>query len=71
MSHINGNQPGDPAKLAAVIVKLAASDNPPLHLPIGSDAVKKIREKTAQIIREVEEWEPVSTGTDHLRTTAK
>jgi len=66
MHHINRNQPGHPSKLAAVIVKLVASENPPLHLPIGSDAIKKIREKTALITREVEEWEPVSTGTDHL-----
>jgi NAD(P)-dependent dehydrogenase (short-subunit alcohol dehydrogenase family) len=65
MSKINGNQPGDPVKLAAVIVKLAATKNAPLHLPIGSDAVKKLREKTAQITREIEEWEPVSVSTDH------
>lgn len=65
VGHINGNQPGDPAKLAAVIVQLAASENPPLHLPIGSDAVRSFREKTAQTAREVEEWETVSTSTDH------
>ena len=67
---LHGNQPGDPVKLAAVIVKLAASENPPLHLPVGSDAVKNLREKIAQISREVEEWESVSTGTDHQRTPA-
>jgi len=71
VGQFHGNQPGDPAKLAAVIVKLAASENPPLHLPIGSDAIKKFREKTAQISKEVEEWEPVSTGTDHQRTKAE
>jgi NAD(P)-dependent dehydrogenase (short-subunit alcohol dehydrogenase family) len=68
MGQFHGSQPGDPAKLAAVIVKLAASENPPLHLPVGSDAVKNLREKIAQITREVEEWESVSTGTDHQRT---
>jgi NAD(P)-dependent dehydrogenase (short-subunit alcohol dehydrogenase family) len=65
ISQFHGNQPGDPAKLAAVIVKLVASENPPLHLPIGPDAVKNFRDKTAQMTREVEAWESVSTSTNH------
>jgi NAD(P)-dependent dehydrogenase (short-subunit alcohol dehydrogenase family) len=65
VGQIDGNQPGDPAKLADVIVKLAASDNPPLHLPVGPDAVKNFRDKTAQMSREVEEWEAVSNSTNH------
>jgi NAD(P)-dependent dehydrogenase (short-subunit alcohol dehydrogenase family) len=67
MDHFHGNQPGDPAKLAEVIVRLAASANPPLHLPIGRDAVKNFREKTAEMSKEVEEWEVVSMSTDHGR----
>jgi NAD(P)-dependent dehydrogenase (short-subunit alcohol dehydrogenase family) len=66
MSRINGNQPGDPARLAAVIVTLAASETPPLHLPVGSDSVRALRRKIAQISREAEEWEPISTSSDHL-----
>jgi len=67
MGQLHGNQPGDPAKLGAVIVRLANSSNPPLHLPIGKDAVANFRNKTAQMIKEVEEWEPVSTSTDHQK----
>jgi len=70
VAQLNRNQPGDPAKLAAVIVQLAASANPPLHLPVGSDAVKNFRDKMAQMTREVEEWEAVSMATDHQRTAA-
>ena len=40
---INGNQPGDPAKLAAVIIKLANTSNPPLHLPI--ERIRSIHSK--------------------------
>ncbi len=40
VGHLHGNQPGDPAKLAAVIIQLAASEKVPLHLPVGKDAVK-------------------------------
>ncbi len=65
MDRFHGTQPGDPAKLAQVIVQLAASSNPPLHLPIGRDAVQNFRNKTAQMTKEVEEWESVSVSTDH------
>ncbi|CAB1212288.1 SDR family NAD(P)-dependent oxidoreductase [Serratia liquefaciens] len=35
----NGNQPGDPAKAAQVILQIAELDEPPLRLLLGSDAV--------------------------------
>jgi len=70
IGQFHGNQPGDPAKLADVIVKLAASENPPLHLPVGRDAVKSLRDKIAQVTEELTAWESISTSTDHLQTTA-
>ncbi|MEX6689975.1 oxidoreductase [Danxiaibacter flavus] len=70
MTHLHGSQPGDPAKLAGVILQLAASKNPPLHLPVGTDAVKNIREKIELISREIQEWEAISTSTDHQRAIA-
>ncbi|WP_246496694.1 oxidoreductase [Chitinophaga varians] len=70
MEHFHGNQPGDPKKLADVIIQLVASDHAPLHLPIGRDAVKNIREKIARITKEVEEWESLAQSTDHQRTAA-
>lgn len=65
ISTFHGTQPGDPAKLAQVIVQLATSSNPPLHLPIGKDAVKNFRTKTEQMSAEVDAWEAVSSSTDH------
>lgn len=65
VGQLDGNQPGDPKKLAAVIVKLADSENPPLHLPIGPDAIKNFRDKTAQMTKDLEKWESVSTSTNH------
>jgi NAD(P)-dependent dehydrogenase (short-subunit alcohol dehydrogenase family) len=70
IGQFHGNQPGDPAKLADVIVKLAASENPPLHLPVGRDAVKSLRDKIAQVTEELTAWESISTSTGHLQTTA-
>lgn len=67
MKHFDGNQPGDPAKLGAVLVQLVNSDNPPLHLPIGRDSLQNFRDKTAAMTKEVNEWETVITSTDHLQ----
>jgi NAD(P)-dependent dehydrogenase (short-subunit alcohol dehydrogenase family) len=64
---IHGNQPGDPAKLAQVIIKLANSENPPLHLPIGKDSVNTFKTSTAKVAKEVAEWEDISTSTDHVK----
>lgn len=65
MSQFHGNQPGDPTKLASVVIKLAASSEPPLHLPIGSDSVKRLRDKITLITKEVDAWESISKSTDH------
>ena len=65
ISQIDGNQPGDPVRLAQAILKLAASENPPIHLPLGSDAVAAFRTKTVQAGKEVDAWEHVSNSTDY------
>jgi NAD(P)-dependent dehydrogenase (short-subunit alcohol dehydrogenase family) len=66
IGQLHGNQPGDPAKLAQVIISLAESDDPPLHLPIGKDAVAAFRIKMEQMGKEVAEWEAISSSTDHI-----
>ena len=59
------NQPGDPVKLAAAIVRLAASPKPPVHLPLGNDTLKHYREKSEAFEKEIAEWHDVITSTDH------
>ena len=63
--HVNHKQPGDPVKLAAAIVRLAASTKPPVHLPLGNDTLTDYRAKTATFEKEIAEWQDVITGTDH------
>ena len=63
-----GNQPGHPAKLANVIVTLANSENPPLHLPIGRDSVESFKNGTTKVAKDVAEWEEISSSTDHIVT---
>lgn len=61
----NRNQPGNPEKLAEAFVKLAASEKPPVHLPLGTDTYNMFNQKTAAFVAEMEEWKEVITGTDH------
>ena len=62
---VSHNQPGDPVKLAAAIVRLAASPQPPVHLPLGNDTLKHYREKSEAFEKEIAEWHEVITSTDH------
>ena len=54
---IDGRQPGDPAKAAQAILQAVASDEPPLRLLLGSDALRRAE-------AELDAWREVTTGTD-------
>ncbi|MBE9159889.1 SDR family NAD(P)-dependent oxidoreductase [Nodosilinea sp. LEGE 06152] len=62
---LHGNQPGDPKKFAQVILQLANTEHPPLHLPVGKDAVAMYQGNAAKMAQEIEAWLPVATSTDH------
>ena len=62
---ISYNQPGDPKKFAQVIVQLAASENPPVHLPVGKDTLHYFKQKMEKLNAEIGEWYDVITSTDH------
>jgi NAD(P)-dependent dehydrogenase (short-subunit alcohol dehydrogenase family) len=59
--------PGDPAKLAAAVLRLAEMDDPPLRLLLGGDALQAFREKMASWTVTVDEWERVTTAMDFDR----
>jgi NAD(P)-dependent dehydrogenase (short-subunit alcohol dehydrogenase family) len=52
--------PGDPAKLAAAVLRLVEMDDPPLRLLLGRDVLNAFREKTAAWTADVDEWEAVT-----------
>ena len=62
--NISGNQPGDPHKAGEAILKLIASDDPPMHLLLGRDAINMVREKLGLLKAEFDAWEQVSVSTD-------
>jgi NAD(P)-dependent dehydrogenase (short-subunit alcohol dehydrogenase family) len=60
----SGNQVGDPKKAARAMLKLVASDNPPAHLLLGSDAVRLVEEKIKGLQSEFAAWMSLSLSTD-------
>lgn len=59
-----GQENSDPAKVAQVILRLAASDRLPAHLLIGSDAVRYAGEAEAARAADAERWREISVSTD-------
>ena len=63
---LSHNQPGDPAKLADVLITFVDAPNPPVRLPLGSDTVAAIEAKHASDAAILSEWRSVSVSTDFL-----
>lgn len=61
---LNHAQPGNPDKLAEVLVAFADAPNPPVRLPLGSDTVAAIEAKHAADASILAEWHEVSVSTD-------
>jgi len=55
-----GNETGDPARVAQVILKLAEADDLPAHLVLGSDSLAMVRAAEAQRAALAERWETVT-----------
>lgn len=60
----SGKQLGDPAKAARAMLHIIASDSPPAHLLLGSDAIDLVRQKWASLAEEIDQWETVTRSTD-------
>jgi NAD(P)-dependent dehydrogenase (short-subunit alcohol dehydrogenase family) len=55
---------GDPAKVAAIVLRVAALDEPPLRLLLGSDAYEFGREVWRRRVELDQNWEELSRGAD-------
>jgi NAD(P)-dependent dehydrogenase (short-subunit alcohol dehydrogenase family) len=67
---LNHGQPGDPAKLAEVLVEFVTAPNPPVRLPLGSDTVAAIEAKHAADADIIAKWRSVSVSTDYSAAAA-
>ena len=63
IDNLSGNQPNDPDKAAEAIIKLIESDEPPLHLALGNDAIKTIQDKIERLQQELQAWHEISAST--------
>lgn len=60
----HGQQPGDPRRGAQAILAIVAADEPPLRLPLGSDALAAIERSDRARLDELAHWRPLSVSTD-------
>jgi len=65
LDNMAGKQIGDPVRAAHSILKVVDSDTPPLHLLLGSDALRREREKLDNLIDEMDRWEAETRSTDY------
>ena len=72
LDEVDDNQPGDVVKGAKVIVDIltmsgvAEGKKVPIRVALGADCSKGIREKVEDTINLLEEWDPITTKTDHV-----
>lgn len=64
-AQFNKQQPGNPAKLAQALLRVAEAELPPVHLPLGNDTLAAYETKTGAFQREINEWRAVITDTSY------
>jgi hypothetical protein len=64
MERMDCQQPGDPRKGAAAILKIAEVAEPPLRLPLGNDAMAVLRHGYKTSAEELERWSGITQSTD-------
>lgn len=62
-NQINGQQMGDPEKAAAVLIAIAESAHPPLHLFLGQDAYDGAKAKMEAVQKDMNAVEQLATAT--------
>jgi NAD(P)-dependent dehydrogenase (short-subunit alcohol dehydrogenase family) len=62
---MNGQQGGDPAKLADALVQLAGLDEPPVRFAAGADAVATVEQKAKDLLAQVNAHRELSSNLAH------
>ena len=58
----NGQQPGDPAKLARALVRVAGEQSPPRRFIAGADAIALAEQKVADLKAQIDGYHELSTS---------
>jgi NAD(P)-dependent dehydrogenase (short-subunit alcohol dehydrogenase family) len=62
---MNGQQGGDPAKLAKALVQLASQDEPPLRFAAGADAIATVEQKAKDLLAQADAYRELSSNLAH------
>jgi NAD(P)-dependent dehydrogenase (short-subunit alcohol dehydrogenase family) len=62
---MDGTQGGDPSKLAAALIELAVSDEPPVRFAGGADAVAGFEQKAKELLAQADAHRALSTSLAH------
>jgi len=63
-SSMAGQQLGDPDRAAEALLRIVDAPDPPLHLLLGSDALRRARAKLTAVEAEIGTWEDLTISTD-------
>jgi NAD(P)-dependent dehydrogenase (short-subunit alcohol dehydrogenase family) len=62
---MNGQQGGDPAKLANALVQLASQEEPPLRFAAGADAIATVEQKARDLLAQADAYRELSGNLDY------
>jgi NAD(P)-dependent dehydrogenase (short-subunit alcohol dehydrogenase family) len=62
---VNGKQPGDPAKLADALIKIASQNEPPKRWLAGADAINDAEKKINELQQQIDAYRDLSTSLSH------
>jgi NAD(P)-dependent dehydrogenase (short-subunit alcohol dehydrogenase family) len=60
----SGKQTGDPARAARALLQVLDADNPPVHLVLGSDALRLVEQGRKQLADDLTAWSGLTVSTD-------
>lgn len=60
----SGDQPGDPKRAAAAMIRVTETTNPPHHLVLGAFGVDAVSKKLKDGLEQIEAWHDASIGAD-------
>ncbi|MGW2349862.1 oxidoreductase [Actinacidiphila glaucinigra] len=60
----SGKQTGDPARAARAVLRVLESDDPPLHLVLGTDALRLVEQGQRRLAGDLAAWADVTASTD-------
>ncbi|MGW7694329.1 oxidoreductase [Streptomyces asiaticus] len=60
----DGNQTGDPARAAKALLTVLDAEDPPVHLVLGSDALRLIEQGRQRIQDDIDDWAQLTASTD-------